>query len=494
MIAAVNRGDLRLVRRLLNQARPYWPHLAAILLLDLLATPLALLTPLPLKIAVDSVMGSEPLPGFVGGLVPLAWQQSPVTLLALAAVLQVVVLVFAQLRDLAWWVLRVRAGEGVTLAFRSRLFRHAQRLSLTFHDRRGTADSIFRIQWDAPGIQWLTIDGLIPFVSAAAMFGSMIYVIARLDVHLALVALCVGPVLFTLSRVYDRRTRHRYRALKDLETSALGVVQEVLGALRVVKVFGREEREQERFLHQSGASARARMRLSFAEGAFGLVVNLTLGVGAALVLFVGVQNVLAGGLTTGALLMILAYIAQLYRPLETISNQVASLQDSLASVRRGFDLLDETPDVTERPRAISVGRAKGTVEFRDVSFTYDREAVLRNVSFRIEPGARVGIAGPTGSGKTTLVSLLFRFHDASGGQVLLDGLDVREYKLTDLRNQFAVVLQESVLFATTIRENIAYGRPEASSRRSRPPPVTPTHTTSSRACPMATTPSSASAA
>jgi ATP-binding cassette subfamily B protein len=462
MIAALNRADLRLVRRLLEQARPYWPHLGAILLLDLLATPLALLTPLPLKIAVDSVMGSEPLPGFVSGLVPAAWRESPMALLALAAVLQVAVLVFVQLREFAWWVLRVRAGEGVTLAFRSRLFRHAQRLSLAFHDRRGTSDSIFRIQWDAPGIQWLTIDGLIPFVSAAAMFGSMVYVIARLDGHLALVALCVGPVLLTLSRVYDRRTRHRYRVLKDLETSALGIVQEVLGALRVVKTFGREEREQERFLTQSGATARARMRLSFAEGTFGLLVNLTLGVGTALVLWVGVRNVLAGSLTTGALLMILAYIAQLYRPLETISTQVASLQDSLASVRRAFDLVDQIPDVTERPRARALGRARGALEFRDVGFTYDRQAVLRDVSFRIEPGARVGIAGPTGSGKTTLVSLLFRFYDPSAGQVLLDGVDVREYKLTDLRNQFAVVLQDSVLFATTIRENLAYGRPEAS--------------------------------
>ena len=140
MIAALNRADLRLLRRLLNQARPYWPHLGAILLLDLLATPLALLTPLPLKIAVDSVMGSEPLPGFVQSLVPTAWQQSPMALLTLAAVLQVAVLVFVQLREFAWWVLRVRAGEGVTLAFRSRLFRHAQSVSITFHGRRGTSE------------------------------------------------------------------------------------------------------------------------------------------------------------------------------------------------------------------------------------------------------------------------------------------------------------------------------------------------------------------
>jgi ATP-binding cassette subfamily B protein len=462
MIAALTRADLALYRGLLGQARPYWRHLAAILLLDLVATPLALLSPVPLKIVVDSVVGSEPLPEFVRVLLPGGSLDAPLALLAAAAGLQVAVLVLLQVRELAWYVLRARAGEGVTLAFRARLFRHAQRLSLAFHDRRGTAESVYRIQWDAPGIQWLTIDGIIPFVSAGFMFVSMVYVIARIDLQLALVALIVGPVLFTVSRVFDRRTRHRYRHLRELEVRAFAIVQEVLGALRVVKAFGREEREQERFVRQSDASAQARMRLSFAEGTFGALINVTLGVGAALVLFIGVRNVLAGSLTTGALLMVLSYLSQLYRPLETISHQVASLQDSLVSVRRAFELLDQVPDVTERPRARPLTRAAGAVEFRDVSFTYDRDAVIRSVSFRVESGARVGIAGPTGAGKTTLMSLLFRFYDPSAGQILLDGVDVRQYRLTDLRNQFAIVLQEPVLFSTTISENIGYGRPDAS--------------------------------
>jgi ATP-binding cassette subfamily B protein len=462
MIAALTRADLAMYRGLLEQARPYWPHLVAIFLLDLLSTPLVLLSPLPLKIAVDSVVGSEPLPEFVRALLPRASLDSPLALLAVAAGLQVAVLLLVQIRDLAWYVLRARAGQGVTLAFRARLFRHAQRLSLAFHDRRGTADSVYRIQWDAPGIQWLTIDGIIPFLSAGAMFVSMVYVIARIDLELALVALTVGPLLFIVSRAFDRKTRHRYHHLKELEARALGIIQEVLGALRVVKAFGREEREQDRFVRQSGASALARMRLSFAEGTFGLLVNLTLGVGTALVLFIGVRNVLAGSMTTGVLLMALSYVAQLYRPLETISHQVASLQDSLASVRRAFELLDQMPDVSELPRARPLGRAAGAVEFRDVSFTYDRDAVLRSVSLRVESGARVGIVGPTGGGKTTLVSLLFRFYDPTEGQVLLDGVDVRQYRLADLRNQFAVVLQDPVLFSTSIKENIGYGRPEAS--------------------------------
>ena len=461
MIAALTRADLTIYRRLLAEARPYWRHLVAILLLDLVATPLALLGPLPLKIAVDSVIGSEPLPGFIGDVLPGERLDSPLAVLALAAGLQVAVLLLVQVRELAWYVLRARAGQGVTLAFRARLFRHAQRLSLAFHDRRGTADSEYRIQWDAPGIQWLTIDGIIPFVSAGVMFVSMVYVIARIDFQLALVALVVGPVLFVVSRTFDRRTRHRYDYLRRLDARALAIIQEVLGALRVVKAFGREEREQERFVRHSGATASARMRLSLAEGMFAVLVNLTLGAGMALVLFVGVKNVLAGSLTTGVFLVVLSYLSQLYRPLETISHQVASLQDSLASVRRAFELLDEMPDVAEPPRPRPLGRAVGAVEFQEVSFTYDREVVLRGVSLLVEPGTRVGIVGPTGAGKTTLVSLLFRFYNPTAGCVLLDGVDVRHYRLIDLRNQFAVVLQEPVLFSTTIRENIAYGRPEA---------------------------------
>jgi ATP-binding cassette subfamily B protein len=462
VIAAVNREDLALLRRLLQHARPYWPHLGAILLLDLLSTPLALLTPLPLKIAVDSVVGSAPVPEFLRALVPAAALESRLGLLGLVAGMQVAILLLVQLRELLWYVVRARAGEGVTLAFRARLFRHAQRLSLAFHDNRGTADSIYRIQWDAPGIQWLTIDGIIPFVSAGAMLASMVYVIARIDLALAVLALTVAPVLFILSRAYDRRTRHRYHHAKELETHALGIVQEVLGALRVVKAFGREEGEQERFVQQSGASARARLRLSSAEGTFGVLVNLTMGVGAALVLFIGVRNVLAGILTLGAFLVVLSYLSQLYRPLETISHQVASLQDSLAIVRRAFELLDHVPDVAEQPRARTLRRAAGDMEFRGVRFAYDREVVLRNMSLRIEPGAHLGVIGPTGAGKTSLVNLLARFYDPTDGQILLDGVDLRQYRLADLRNQFAIVLQEPVLFSTTIRENISYGRPEAS--------------------------------
>ena len=447
-----------LVRRVLAMARRYWPHLAVILLLDLLATPLALLAPLPLKLAVDHVVGSAPLPSFLDAVVPESVRSSRIGLLGLAAALQIGILLLVHLRDIAWYVLRARASEGVTLAFRERLFRHAQRLSLSFHDTRGTADSIYRIQWDAPGIQWLTIDGFIPFISAGVMLTGMLVVIAQIDGRLALVAMAVVPVLLVLSRAYDRRTRHRYRDVRELETRALGVIQEVLGSLRVVKAFGREESEQERFVRHSAASVRARVGLSVTEGAFGFAINLTTAIGTAVILFLGISSVLAGTMTLGALLIVLAYIAQLYRPLETLSRQVIRLQESMASVRRAFELLDETPDVKEDPNPRPLARARGAFELRHVGFRYAGHQVLRDISFRLEAGTRIGIVGTTGAGKTTLASLLTRFYDASEGEILLDGVDIRRYRLADVRAQFAVVLQDPVLFSTTIAENIGYGR------------------------------------
>jgi ATP-binding cassette, subfamily B, bacterial len=178
-----------------------------------------------------------------------------------------------------------------------------------------------------------------------------------------------------------------------------------------------------------------------------------------------VLHVRSGTLTLGELLMVMAYLAQLYGPLATVTKKVAELQSSLASAVRAFSLLDEVPDVAERPDARPISRASGAVVFRNVSFAYEKcRPVLRGISFELSPGARVGIMGATGAGKTTLASLLTRFYDPSAGQILLDGIDLRDYKLADLRNQFAIVLQEPVLFSASIAENIAYARPGASDR------------------------------
>jgi ATP-binding cassette, subfamily B, bacterial len=452
----------RLFARVLRETRSYWPYTLALLVLDLLAAPLFLLTPLPLKIAVDSSIGNKPLPAPIEAAVGWWTQGSASRILVFAVVLQLAIVALTQLQALLAYVLRSQAGERMTLGFRAKLFRHAQRLSLSFHDDRGTADSIFRIQWDAPALQWITVYGVLPFTALFVTIAMTFYVTFRISWQLAVVAICVTPIVAGLSHAYTWRMRARYTDALAMESSALQVVQEALTAVRVVKAFGREDAEQDRFVDRSRRGVRARVRLSFSEGVFGVFVNMATAAGAALVLFFGVRGVQAGTLTLGELLMVMAYLTQLYTPIENISQDFATMQSSFGSAQRAFELLDQLPEVPERRDAKRLRRAQGAVTFRGVTFAYgDAAPALRDVWILIPPGTKVGIAGRTGAGKTTLVSLLMRFYDPTAGEVLLDGVDLRQYKLVDLRNQFSMVLQEPVLFAATIAENIAYARPEA---------------------------------
>ena len=455
-------SEFALYRRLLRQARPYWLHLAVLFGIGLLASPIALLNPVPLKIVVDSVLGSRPLPVWLAAALPAAATRSPATLLAVAIGLLIAVAALAQVQGLANKFMQAYVGERLVLAFRTKLVQHAQRLSLSYHDSKGSADSLYRINQDAAVIDKIMVEGIIPFVAAGITLAMMIVVMTRLDWQLALVALGVSPPLFVLSRLYRPRMRRQSRHVKKLESSALAVVQETLGALRVVKAFGQETRETDRFVRRSTEGVTARIRLALMEGRFGVLVGLTSALGTAAVLLIGARHVGEGVLTLGQLWMVLTYLGQLYEPLKTISKKAAGIQSYLASAERAFGLLDEQPEVPERPHARAIGRAAGAVAFRHVSFAYGPDRpVLHDVSLEIEPGTRLGVVGATGAGKTTLISLLTRFYDPLEGAILLDGVDLRDYKLLDLRRQFAVVLQDAVLFSLSIAENIAYAAPGA---------------------------------
>jgi ATP-binding cassette subfamily B protein len=460
--ASATRGPLRrlsgrsrahmglgLYRRLMLEARPYWRHICGLFGLSLLSSVFALLTPLPLAIAVDSLVGSHPLPGFIAVFVPASVEQSQTGVLLVAAGLFALIALLKQLQEFGSLVLTTYTGEKLLLRFRSRLFRHSERLSLTYHDSRGTSDSTYRIQYDATAIQGIAVTGLIPFFTAAVTVVGMIYITARIDWQLALVSLAVVPVLFLAMRAYRKRLRAQWHDAKKLESSALSVVQESLEALRVVKSFGREDHARDRFADRSAASVRAKISLSVVEGRFGIVVGATIGLGMGTILFLGTRHVLAGAMTLGELTLVMGYLQQLYDPLKTASKKVGTLQSALASAERVYSLLDEAPDFVDPPDARPLARAAGAVAFRNVSFGYEQgHPVLDGVSFEVTAGARLGIAGTTGAGKTTLASLLTRFYDPSRGQILLDGVDIRRYRLADLRNQFAIVLQEPRLRAS----------------------------------------------
>ncbi len=451
-------SDWAILRRMSLQARAYWPHILGIFLLSLLSAPVALLAPLPLKIVIDNLIGSRPLSPLVAALVPQGIENSPGLLLGFAVGLLIAVAILTYVQGSGTWLLQTYAGEGMVLDFRARLFGHVQRLSLAYHDSRGMSDSSFRIEYDAPSIQFITVNGIIPLLASLATLVGLIFVTARLDRELALVALSVSPILFVLTHIFRDRLRKRWARVKELDSSANAIVQEVLASMRVVKSFGREEHEHARFLHRSKRRMSELLRVSFLQGGFDLLIGTTIGIGTAATLYIGVLHVRGGVLSLGDLTLVIAYVAQLFEPLKNVSKKLAELQGAMASAERAFAILDEVPDVTERAHAKPVARARGEIRFENVSFAYGEKPVFEGLDFAVPAGARVGIQGRTGAGKSTLMSLLTRLYDVTGGRILLDGVDLRDYKTADLRNQFAIVLQDSVLFSCSIAENIAYGR------------------------------------
>jgi ATP-binding cassette subfamily B protein len=342
------------------------------------------------------------------------------------------------------------------------MLRRLQRLSFTYHDTVGTSDSTYRVQYDAPAIANVFVSGLSPIVTSIVTLVAMIWVMVSIDPELALVALVVAPLLFFQVRYTKHRSRNRWRQVKGLESSSMSVIQEVLGNLRVVKSFGQEEREQQRFMDVSSMGLRARIKVYAFELGAGSVMTLTLDGGTALVLYLGAVHVQQGAITAGELTLVMGYMSQIYSPLKTISSSITGLQKSLASAERAYSVLDQAADVDVRPGARRLGRARGAVRMETVAFAYPGgKPVLTDVSLDVPAGATVGIQGRTGSGKTTLASLLMRFYDPQTGRILLDGVDLRDYRLEDLRSQYAVVLQDPVLFSRSIAENIAYAQPDA---------------------------------
>ncbi len=456
-------SDIFVIKELLSESRPYWLHLGTIFFLEFLSTPLSLLAPIPLMLAVDSVIGSKPLPEFLRIITPDSIEASKTVLLLSLSVLLVIVALLSNLIVTFKSLLKTFTSEMLVLQFRARLLNHAQRVSLAYHDKIGTADSIYRIQHDAPAISSIVVNGITPFISAGSMLIGMIVVTAKIDLQLALVALVVSPVIAYLTYLVRKELREQWHTVKRLESSALRMIKETLGSLRVVKAFGQEHLEHGRFISQANKGYGARMQAVKRESLHGFFVGTTLAVGTAVVLFLGVTHVESGVITLGKLFLVMSYLGQLYNPLQSLGMQVATLQHNLASAERAFVLLTLPPEVVDRPDPLPLQSATGEVEFRNVSFSYEpHRAVLHDISFLVPEGSRVGIAGKTGSGKTTLMNLLIRFYDPDSGEILLDGMNIKDHKVSDLRNQIAVVLQEPILFSGTVTENIAYGRPTAS--------------------------------
>ncbi len=453
--------------KVLAESRHCGGFLAPIAGLSLLSLPFTLLYPLPLKIAVDSVINRGPLPGFVTVLAPIHTVASG---LLLAVLLVLLIALLVNLQGLATWWLQTYVGEKLVWDFRAKMLNHVQRLPLYFHDRYGASDSVYRIQHDAPANQYVVIQGLIPLFTSFLTLVGMIFVTMRIDFYLALVALGIVPILLGLTLACSRIVRLRSQVVKDLDTSAMSVIQEVVGCIRVIKAFGQEDKEHERFVRRSTSRSQGQVHLAMWQAVFNMTIGLTIAAGTGAALYIGVRHVRSGVLTVGSLLVVMAYIAQLYQPLQTLTGKTSDLQSWMTSLDRCFTLLDRPPEIAESPDARPLSKARGDLEFRNVSFEYNQGGSgLTEISFSIPAGSRVGIVGPTGAGKTTVLNLIMRFYDPSVGQVLLDGIDLREYRIADLRRQFAVVLRSRSYLTRASRRTLRTEREARPTRKSSPP-------------------------
>ncbi len=447
-------------QRAFEDLRPYvWP-LVVLLIVSLLAVPMTLIFPLPIKLLVDSVIGSQPLPGYLTIFVGTQVSKTLAIRLAIFILIAVAVLTYLQSLVNVWYSNKV--GNRMTLDVRTRLFRQMQRLSVAYHDTMGAADSAYRTLNDAPMLRSFGIDSLIPLTTSILTLGAMILVMMFLDWQLALIALLVSPLMFLLTFVFRPRIRAGWRKFRASESAAMAVAQESLGASRLVKSYGQEERKNKELVSHYDASLAASLKVQVDSAIYSLLVGVLTATGLAAVLYIGIGHVQASVLSLGSLLVVNYYVTQLYGPLRNVGQSILDIQMSLTGVERYRAVLDEKPDVPESPNGLPLARAKGKIEFKNVSFEYTKDhTVLHDVSFELPSGNRLGVVGPTGSGKTTLSTLLLRLFDPTKGLITLDDINLKEYRLADLRNQYAVVHQETVLFSTSVAENIRFAQPNA---------------------------------
>ncbi|NBX28885.1 ABC transporter ATP-binding protein [bacterium] len=447
------------ILRCLPLLRPYWRSAIVMMALILVNSGLSLLAPWPFKYLIDYSLADQPPPAWLTHW--LGADNFRTRLLYACAITEVVIIFLHQLLVVAETYVSTRLEQCIDRDFRSRLFGHAMQLSLAYHENRRSGMMIYVInnQGDAVATLLMTLPSILESI---IMLVGMLIVLWTMHWSLAAVSFIVVPALFFASRYYATRMRERIGRTKELEGQALSVIHEAMSMMRVIVAFGRQPLEHERYIKATNVSMKARLGVTIRQTLFSLVVSMSTGIGRAAAWTFGGLLALAGKLTVGDLTIVLSYIDKVYDPLETIAYTYSGWQDQFANLRASFGLLDTEPDIADPPHPVRVPRCAGRVEFRHVEFAYKgRTDTLKDISFKAEPGQVTAIVGPTGAGKTTLISLIPRFYEAAGGQVLVDGIDVKQMALDDLRQQVSIVLQEPLLFSMSIRENIRYGRLDA---------------------------------
>jgi ATP-binding cassette, subfamily B, bacterial len=444
--------------RVRSYLRPYLPAFVFALAQVAFISALELLKPWPLKIIIDHVLTETPMSWAFAD----SWSSQSLLLFACAG-LVVVYLLLGGLRMLNDYT-TIKIGQKMVSDLRRDLYSQIQRLSLSFHHRRQVGDLLYRLTSDTYAIQTLTMNGLFPVLCSLTLFVGMFLVMIRMDPLLTFLALIICPILFVFVMISPLRGWLISSATRmhQQKSSVFSLVQWAIPALRVTQAFTKEEEEHRRFMALSQKSLRAELHFFLLQNFYSGTVSVVIAIGTAVVIWVGARHVLAGALTIGALIVFTAYLTSLYGAIDSIAQAYGSIEGAKVSLQRVFEIMEVEGELEEGSRVFPKGGARGEVAWSEVSFHYSAgQPVLRHVDLNVRPGQKVAIVGRTGAGKSTLVSLLPRFYDPKSGRVTIDGVDIREYQLRSLRRQIAMVLQPPLVFPLTIRENLMYGRPEA---------------------------------
>jgi ATP-binding cassette subfamily B protein len=441
--------------KLLPYLRQHRWSIAWALLQVLLIAGFELLKPWPLQIVIDNVLSGKPFP--IDAL-----SASPGILLLLASVGMVFVHFGAGALTLLHNYTAIRIGQNMVNDLRGTLYAHLQRLSLAFHSRQRVGDLLYRITADSFAVQTMIMNGALPILSALVLLAGMLVVLFPLDPALTMLALTVVPVLFILISLFNRRIIEIAGDVRATESRVYSLVQWAMSSIKVVQAFTKEEEEHRRFMGASRESLQATLRLYSWQTLYSGTVNLVIAGGTALVVFAGARAVVSGTLSIGQLIVFISYLAQLYAPINQITQSWGLIAGARVGARRIFEILDTEPDLKDGTQNFPPSGARGETTWSGVSFSYRPDTpILAGINLKVPVGSKTAVVGPTGAGKSTLLGLLPRFYDPSAGSVAIDGIDVREYTMRSLRNQISMVLQPPLIFPLSIRDNIAYGRPGA---------------------------------
>ena len=448
--------------RIASLLRPYWKALTIAFVAVLGETLTDILEPWPIKIVVDNLLQSKKLPGWMGTIAARLSHTDRLAVLNFAVAAVAAIAIVGAISTYVEKYMTTSVGQWVTHDLRRTLYNHIQRLSLAEYDKVRTGDLITRVTSDIEAIQDFITSALLGIIvnllTLAGMVGVMLYIHWRFT----LIALSVTPPLFLVVYTFTRNIKKASRAVRKKESELVSVVEEVLSSARLVKAFGREDYEEQRFESESLDNVETALRARGIKAKLSPIVQIIVALGTCLVLGYGARLVLSGQLSAGVLIVFLLYLGKMYKPMKDLSKMADTASKASVGYERIQEVLQIESQVRDRRGARRAPRFKGKIEFEHVSFGYNGDApVLRDVSFTIEPGQSAALVGPSGTGKTTIVSLIPRFYDAPSSVIKIDGTDIRSFTLKSLREQISFVLQETLLFHASVWENIAYGKPDA---------------------------------